>query len=415
MQAHLTPAVVTLMLAACGAADSPTVAVEVRDSAGITIVGNRGAGWDSAAAWEVAEEPLLVLGAEASTPAHAFTYVMAGARLSDGRIVVAEGTTQDVRYFAADGSHLLTSGGQGQGPGEFRSVGTLVRLPGDSLAVTDVSSGKVVIFGPDGAFAEAITMDRGALSVLDGAYLCYQGRWFPDRSRTACVREPGGPEQIRTASGMTHLGPGLVRTFERFVWVDAGLSRSDTLGIYGGIEQFGAEVGTESPYYIVHPLYAWTWVAAGAEPPRFYSAANPSYTIDMAGPGGERRLIRRQGAVRPVTPELREAAWEYLDAREGGRENQRWNRARSQVMDPDSIPAVQGLAVDTEGNLWVKRSHGLEEGPVVHDVFDPEGRFFGAVRLPHGLNVLEIGADYVLGMRLDAMDVPVIELYGLTR
>jgi hypothetical protein len=47
------------------------------------------------------------------------------------------------------------------------------------------------------------------------------------------------------------------------------------------------------------------------------------------------------------------------------------------------------------------------------DVFGPEGRWLGLARSPKGVQPLEIGADYLLGLRRDDLGVEHVELYDL--
>ena len=45
-----------------------------------------------------------------------------------------------------------------------------------------------------------------------------------------------------------------------------------------------------------------------------------------------------------------------------------------------------------------------------------EGRvYLGTVQLPHDLEVMETGADYVLGVTKDDFDVEYVRVYGLDR
>lgn len=48
-------------------------------------------------------------------------------------------------------------------------------------------------------------------------------------------------------------------------------------------------------------------------------------------------------------------------------------------------------------------------------VLDPEGRVVGSVLLPEGLEVLEIGEDYVLGMHTDELGIQRIRRYALLK
>lgn len=55
------------------------------------------------------------------------------------------------------------------------------------------------------------------------------------------------------------------------------------------------------------------------------------------------------------------------------------------------------------------------EGPAVWTVFDPGGRIQGLVETPPGLDVLEIGADYVLGRVTDELGVEYVHVWALDR
>ena len=83
---------------------------------------------------------------------------VAGAtRLADGRIVIANEGTLQLRYYDPEGTHLFDAGGEGEGPGEFESLAGFTRLPGDSLLVD--SWLRLSRFGPDGRHASSIPYD----------------------------------------------------------------------------------------------------------------------------------------------------------------------------------------------------------------------------------------------------------------
>src|SRR5690625_4203127 len=127
----------TLTLAGC-AADAPraNLATE-RDSAGIRIVENAEPRPGTVPEWTIDDEPLLEIGVLDGDPAEQFFRVAGTLRLSDGRVVVADGGSGEVRVFDAEGRHLATGGGQGDGPGEFRNLSRLYRLPGDTILAWD--------------------------------------------------------------------------------------------------------------------------------------------------------------------------------------------------------------------------------------------------------------------------------------
>jgi len=54
-------------------------------------------------------------------------------------------------------------------------------------------------------------------------------------------------------------------------------------------------------------------------------------------------------------------------------------------------------------------------GPSRFDVFDRSGRWLGELALPPRTRLLDVGRDYLLGVRLDDDDVPHVEVYRLHR
>lgn len=120
------------------------------------------------AVWSLGSEPLLEIGVVAGEEPYQLHRVRAGELLPDGRIVVADGGSHQVRVFDTEGRFLFASGEEGDGPGQWRKLSGLVHLGGDSLAVHDDRLRRT-----------------GFLSVEDGAWL---GEADPERA--AALRGP---------------------------------------------------------------------------------------------------------------------------------------------------------------------------------------------------------------------------------
>ena len=104
-----------------------------RDSAGITIVESRRPESGSRLGWAVGDEPALSIGTMEATAAYQLYRVADATRLADGRVVVANGGSNELLVFDANGGYLDAWGGQGEGPGEFTSLSLVAPWPGDSL------------------------------------------------------------------------------------------------------------------------------------------------------------------------------------------------------------------------------------------------------------------------------------------
>lgn len=83
---------------------------------------------------------------------------------------------------------------------------------------------------------------------------------------------------------------------------------------------------------------------------------------------------------------------------------------------PEQLPAVDDLTMDETGHLWGKRYRlpWAAEAPV-WDVFDPDGRWLGGVEMPEGLEPLQIGRDFVLGLTRDDLGTERVAIYALVR
>ena len=138
MKIRILAAIATLATAACQqdldrdeptqGADLPTS--EVRDSAGILITENARPADGSRLGWRIGPEPTVTIGAVEGEDPYLFQWVRSAFRISDGRIVVANGGTEEIRVFTATGTHLLSWGGRGQGPGDFGSLSMAGPWPG---------------------------------------------------------------------------------------------------------------------------------------------------------------------------------------------------------------------------------------------------------------------------------------------
>lgn len=113
--------VLVVLSAACDTGDDsgPALRSEVRDSAGVMIVENARPVTGSRLDWRVGEAPAVSIGTLEGDEGDMLFLVLDATRLPDGRIVLANAGSAELRVFSADGVHLATWGGQGEGPGEF--------------------------------------------------------------------------------------------------------------------------------------------------------------------------------------------------------------------------------------------------------------------------------------------------------
>ena len=135
---------VTIAVAACtgttGRAD-----LSVRDSAGITIIKSAAAMWRGPEAWRLDATPALRIGLQEGDERYLFAGIVGAGRLDDGRIVVGDRTSGQVRFYGSDGVFERAEGRRGEGPGEFEYMRALSRCSRDSIFAFDLDWSAVVL------------------------------------------------------------------------------------------------------------------------------------------------------------------------------------------------------------------------------------------------------------------------------
>jgi hypothetical protein len=146
--------VLVLTLAASPAPFVGSVGAQtVRDSAGVRVV-LYAASARPAQRWSLDPKPLLEIGGADARGVTEFTEIRGVVRLSDGRVAVANGATNEIRIFDSTGAFQGTAGRAGSGPGEFRRLLRLFRF-GEYLAGVDGDT-RVQVFSAEGRLVRSL-------------------------------------------------------------------------------------------------------------------------------------------------------------------------------------------------------------------------------------------------------------------
>ncbi len=398
----------TLGQVGCGAGERISAGPVVRDSAGIMIVESSAPLLGESGVVRVSATPLLEIGVVEGEEAYQLNRVAGAVRLADGRIVVANGGSSELRYYDASGRHLRSVGGRGGGPGEFQHIRVLSRLAGDSLLVGDGGVARISIFDGEGGFvtSHGVPVPVGVLG--DGTLV--------------------GRRSARTlAAG--ELKSGLLRDPE---WV-VGYARDgavlDTLGLLRGTERHvhveGSGGAISSIEISTPPFGRVQQLVSGGD--RVYAGAADTYEIEVYRPGlGLERLIRLLRPHQAVTPAVIERLKEErlkeerlkeerLGAAASEERRRSVERLFAAMVFPEMLPAHGDFKVDAEGILWVEEYRSPGEEQPRWNLFDQERGWLTRVETPPRLRVLEIGADYLLGVWRDEFDVEYLRVYGISR
>jgi hypothetical protein len=151
---------------------------------GVAVVESTAPLWRTDESWRVAPEPAVRIGEVEAAPAYLLTNVVGAGRLADGQIVIADGGTQEIRYFRENGTHRATVGGKGNGPGEFRWIDWM-GVTNDSVFVWDSYARRLSVFNAAGSLVRSATFGDldlpfpPAVGMMDGT-LVLRPRPDPD-------------------------------------------------------------------------------------------------------------------------------------------------------------------------------------------------------------------------------------------
>jgi len=116
--------------------------------------------------FEVGAAPVLQLGVSDGDAALMFHRARSAHRYPDGRLVVADGGSRQLRWFTPDGTLIGTAGRQGRGPREFAGGIQLMAWPNDTLAAYDDALRRLSVFTSAGEFVRTDEVDPDGSGVL---------------------------------------------------------------------------------------------------------------------------------------------------------------------------------------------------------------------------------------------------------
>ncbi len=381
-----------------GGADASARA-ESRDSAGVRIVENARPADDSRLPWRIGPAPAVSIGVESGEEPYMLHEADDALTLPDGRIVIANTGTSELRVFDATGAHQATWGGSGEGPGEFAALAGVDAWQGDSIVAWDGRTAAVSVFDSDGGFGRSFVLETGEERPLtprfafrDGSFLGLTAEATGDGYRRSEVSY-----ERRTADGAMLLSYGTHPGRESF------------FGFAGGMPIMLA--GLPFSRFLVE----------GAWGDLVIISPNDDYEIRAydGADGSLARIVRREHANRAPTYAEAEQLFEDNLARISLPEQalSSFREAFPNVPVVERFPAYDGILVDGLDHLWVREAKftGTERPVPLWTVFDPEGRVLGFIETPDGLTILEIGADYVLGHTTDDLGVESVQVWPLER
>lgn len=366
-----------------------------RDSAGVRIVENERPLDGSRLGWRIGPEPSVTIGKVEGDEPYLLLWATGASRLSDGRIVVANSGSSEIRLFDASGIHLATWGGRGEGPGEISAdLLTVEQWAGDSIVALFSGQGhEVSVYDSEGRFGRSFRLLREER---------FRVTWSVRADGTILATAYAGGDDLAIE-----------------IWNGDG-TFAVSLGKFPFREVYRLSGGPEGGRGGVAVVAYSLDLAAGLWGDLAFVGVTNRYEIKAFRVDGTlARIVRRDHVPRATTSRDRDhyveqqlAMWADLpdrlnDIRKG---------AEATPL-AKTFPAFRSALGDAAGHLWVREYDipGEARPAPLWTVFDPGGRVLGFVETPKGLGVLEIGEDYILGRTMDELGVESIQLWPLER
>mgnify|MGYP002624240587 CR=1 FL=1 len=377
------------LLSCVAADDSQPPSLVIADSAGVRTY--RVEAGTQPVTWRLSESPVLSIGGDETEESGPLFRVRAGRFLPSGGFVIANSGLSQLRFYTAAGEMRTLVGREGDGPGEFRYLGS-VHLATDSVWVVDGLS-SVTVVGEDGLFGRDVSLGELPYSSLPRVHgVLSDGALLVGQTPSSLMPEPGPAihvEAIRVLRSGASVPAGEFFVAETY-WQAVADGLMDTGHPFGRVGQF---------------------VSRG---PHWYYTSGTEYRVEMYDGAGLLGSIFSRSEPPPAAS--REAFEAFLDSALAGTERPSPFETRlRRVPLPERLPAYDALLVDEPGNIWA-RPHGGARTSACWDIYQVVPRpEFGQACLPFAFELLDASSTQVLGVLRDSLDVERVVVYELTK
>ena len=111
-----------------------------------------------------------------------------------------------------------------------------------------------------------------------------------------------------------------------------------------------------------------------------------------------------------------DAYWNAQFADATGDQRRRLERMREVTPVSHEFPAHGQLITTRAGGLWVQQyPRPRSPDATAWWIFGPDGAMTATVTVPTSFRITDVGADAVLGIERDSLDVEHVRLYGIER
>ncbi|HSA56529.1 MAG TPA: hypothetical protein VLE53_12550 [Gemmatimonadaceae bacterium] len=352
-----------------------------------------------------------------------FSLITGAMELKPGQIILYDGVDGElVIVNFADGSRTPL-GRQGSGPGEYKSIAGLFRVPGDTIWALDAAQMRVVVFTPDlkpGTTFPFMMFDAQAGTALTAPFQSDgRGRVYSSAMKIQAGGGRGAMSmQFPDSVGVVRLDPRAATERTEVARVRFPMSGNPKM------QQNGNSFKYSMAYPGLVAADAWAVFNDG----RIVIVRGATYAVEILGPDGRTTASVRIPYDRiPVTDADKKAEMD-----EAKRQMEEQGKAAQKMMPagismefellppaswPDAYPPVAplGALAAPNGDLWVRRAIPIRVGREQWDVLDRTGKLVARWRLPARTTIVAVGQGVVYAVRTDEDDLRYVQRVELPR
>jgi hypothetical protein len=390
--------ILIVVVSGCDSVNDERSTFAAHDSSAIEIVEVR---WDeSLVLTEVESVPDWEIGGP-DQPGDLYLHEVRDAvMVGEDRVIIAEGSTQQLLLVDVGAQSVVRLGGAGDGPAEFRGLGQLVPDHDGLVTAYDQRRRRLVTFDEEGRLVRS---NSPAVDLPVGPTIVARSRSETDGTRLYIAGVAHFPtEQF---DGLFR-GAGPVVQFA---------DPTDTLAVIRGAEVFAGGGGAGSVLF-----GATTLLQGGPEGLWIGDTKQQQVVLWRTGDRPVRIVRWSTEEDRVVTDERKAEFWNRFESALPIGEREAARHMRAVLPFSDAVPAFGGLQVGPRGELWI--GSALPPELELLDQPTPAQEWlvvnFGSKRaarvvLPEGFLLFRVGERFVLGLHRDSLGIETVRKYTI--
>lgn len=383
--------VIMIVTSACssgGADDVPTASYEqevivVNDSA-ITELGYE-------------TPPVAVVGGVDERAGYALTAIPTGVILGDGRFLLSDRHSRQIRSYSMYGEFIEAWGRRGEGPGEFSILGWIGLAIDSTLSAWDPSLARLTFFDFDGSVLRTVQTEPIFTAQRRLDFLGY----FQDGSFPLRADHLDPLSRNAYAEGESKL---FVRGFR------ANGKFSDVLLVAEGDDRFVHSGPGRGLTITFSPIFGSRGLLTMAGGALVYGSTGTGELLFLNETGDTiawRMLSIPR--VKPTDEDVRLALAERMP-RTSQMGSDEFAEGLSLAPVGEELPAFEFLIGDSNGSVWIGEHVASTVASRRWLGIDREGRILGALNLPRPWEIIAINDGFVLVVVTDDLDRPTVML-----